>query len=92
MGIGTLQFSSVSGATGEMMTEESNCQYVAQLPSAIPQLVLMGLSDNELVVEPACKVIGAFHNGGFSYATQSLPCCGPCSDGTFTRYWACLSR
>ena len=40
------------------MAEESNCQYVASLPSAIPQLVLMGLIDNELVVEPACKVIG----------------------------------
>ncbi len=47
-------------ATGELMAEESNCQYVASLPSAIPQLVLMGLIDNELVVEPACKVIGAF--------------------------------
>ena len=46
-------------ATGELMVEESNCQYVASLPSAIPQLVLMGLIDNELVVEPACKVIGA---------------------------------
>ena len=44
---------------GELMAEESNCQYVAALPSAIPQLVLMGLIDNELVVEPACKVIGA---------------------------------
>lgn len=44
---------------GFLAEDESNCRFISQLEGAIPQLVLMGLTDNEVVVEQACKVIGA---------------------------------
>ena len=42
------------------MEDESNCRFIAALEGAIPQLILMGLTDDEVVVEQACKVIGRF--------------------------------
>ena len=64
------------------MAEESNCQYVASLPSAIPQLVLMGLIDNELVVEPACKVIGTLQD-------HRVCRCAHCNSDSLQRIWDC---
>ena len=52
------------------MEEESNCRFISQMEGAIPQLVLMGLTDNEVVVQQACKVIGA---------PSTLPCPVPLS-------------
>lgn len=38
--------------------EDSNCAYLASLDGAIQQVIIMGLSDDDVVVEQACKIIG----------------------------------
>ena len=50
---------SIRWRAGSLAEDESNCRFISQLEGAIPQLVLMVLTDNEIVVEQACKVIGA---------------------------------
>ena len=44
---------------GRIAEDPANCAAIAQEVGAIQQLILMALSDNEVVVEQACKVIGA---------------------------------
>ena len=43
---------------GRIAEDPANCAAIAQEVGAIQQLILMALSDNEVVVEQACKVIG----------------------------------
>ena len=43
---------------GRIAEDPANCAAIAQEEGAIQQLILMALSDNEVVVEQACKVIG----------------------------------
>lgn len=41
-----------------MREDESNCAFIAGREGAIQQVVIMGLSDNDVVVEQACQIIG----------------------------------
>ena len=43
---------------GRIAEDPLNCAMIAREVGAIQQLILMALSDNEIVVEQACKVIG----------------------------------
>lgn len=43
---------------GRIAEDPLNCAIIAREVGAIQQLILMALSDNEVVVEQACKVIG----------------------------------
>ena len=43
---------------GRIAEDPANCAAIAQEVGAIQQLILMALSDNEVVVQQACKVIG----------------------------------
>lgn len=43
---------------GKIAEDPLNCAIIAREVGAIQQLILMALSDNEVVVEQACKVIG----------------------------------
>lgn len=43
---------------GKIAEDPLNCAIIAREVGAIQQLILMALSENEVVVEQACKVIG----------------------------------
>ena len=43
---------------GRIAEDPLNCAIIAREVGAIQQLILMALSENEVVVEQACKVIG----------------------------------
>ena len=43
---------------GKIAEDPANCAVIAREVGAIQQLILMALSENEVVVEQACKTIG----------------------------------
>ena len=43
---------------GSIAEDPFNCEVISHEEGAIQQLILMALSDNEVVVEQACKTIG----------------------------------
>ena len=45
---------------GSIAEDPFNCEVISHEEGAIQQLILMALSDNEIVVEQACKTIGAY--------------------------------
>ena len=55
---GPLQTPGSSTPTGRIAEDPLNCAIIAREVGAIQQLILMALSENEVVVEQACKVIG----------------------------------
>ena len=46
---------------GKIAEDPVNCAVIAREVGAIQQLILMALSENEVVVEQACKTIGKLH-------------------------------
>jgi hypothetical protein len=44
--------------TGKVAEDPGQCGAIAREVGAVQQLILMALSDNEVVVEQACKTIG----------------------------------
>lgn len=42
---------------GSIAEDPFNCEVISQEEGAVQQLILMALSDNEIVVEQACKTI-----------------------------------
>ena len=57
-----LEFASLSqvGDAGSIAEDPFNCDVISQEEGAVQQLILMALSDNEIVVEQACKTISPF--------------------------------
>lgn len=47
---------------GRIAEDASSCAIIAREVGAIQQLILMALSDNEVVVQQACKILGAHHH------------------------------
>lgn len=45
-------------STGSIAEDPFNCEVISHEEGAVQQLILMALSDNEVVVEQACKTIG----------------------------------
>lgn len=45
------------GDAGSIAEDPFNCDVISQEEGAVQQLILMALSDNEIVVEQACKTI-----------------------------------
>ena len=45
------------GDAGSIAEDPFNCDVIRQEEGAVQQLILMALSDNEIVVEQACKTI-----------------------------------
>lgn len=45
------------GTAGSIAEDPFNCDVISQEEGAVQQLILMALSDNEIVVEQACKTI-----------------------------------
>ncbi len=43
---------------GSIAEDPFNCEVISHEEGAVQQLILMALSDNEVVVEQACKTIG----------------------------------
>ncbi|KAL3158161.1 hypothetical protein ABBQ32_011753 [Trebouxia sp. C0010 RCD-2024] len=75
----------LAGALGSIAEDPFNCEVISQEEGAVQQLILMALSDNEIVVEQACKTISLLgqHNtitsneiieGGVLAAMLSLIC------------------
>lgn len=53
---------------GRIAEDAASCAIIAREVGAIQQLILMALSDNEVVVQQACKILG-----GLQYPLSSLP-------------------
>ena len=53
---------------GRIAEDAASCAIIAREVGAIQQLILMALSDNEVVVQQACKILG-----GLQYPSSSLP-------------------
>ena len=51
---------SQAGDAGSIAEDPFNCDVISQEEGAVQQLILMALSDNEIVVEQACKTISLF--------------------------------
>ncbi|KAL0020138.1 hypothetical protein WJX77_006173 [Trebouxia sp. C0004] len=75
----------LAGALGSIAEDPFNCEVISHEEGAVQQLILMALSDNEVVVEQACKTIGLLgqHNtiasteiiqGGVMAAMLTLIC------------------
>ena len=47
-------------STGSIAEDPLNCEVISREEGAVQQLIPMALSDNEIVVEQACKTIGQF--------------------------------
>lgn len=43
---------------GKIAEDTASCSIIAREVGAIQQLILMALSDNEVVVQQACKILG----------------------------------
>ena len=44
---------------GKIAEDTASCTIIAREVGATQQLILMALSDNEVVVQQACKILGA---------------------------------
>ena len=55
------------GGAGSIAEDPFNCDVISQEEGAVQQLILMALSDNEIVVEQACKTISLAPFSAFMY-------------------------
>ena len=49
----------IMGRAGKIAEDAASCAIIAREVGAVQQLILMALSDSEVVVQQACKILGA---------------------------------